>query len=122
MKKAFLTAAIILGGLSSFATSAMSIDPGHEIVRGIDDDKKADYKEIKASELPKAVADALAADFNRATLDKAYVNSKQEYKLVISVQEVTSAVHTDLVYADRYGNWIIRGKNSTLITSTTGSK
>lgn len=113
MKKVFLTAAIILGGISANATSVMAVSQANEIVIEVEK-----YKEIKTSELPKAVTDALAADYNTATVEKAYVNSKQEYKLRIAIQEVTSAVHTDMVYADKYGNWIVKGKGATLISST----
>ena len=102
MKKAFLTIAMILGGLSTFANRGAVIKQANEILIGID----GQYKRIKISELPKAVINALAADFNSATIEKAYVNQKQEYKLQISVQEVTSAVHTEKVYADKKGNWI----------------
>ena len=91
MKKAFLTIAMILGGLSTFANRGAVIKQANEILIGID----GQYKRIKISELPKAVINALAADFNSATIEKAYVNQKQEYKLQISVQEVTSAVHTE---------------------------
>lgn len=118
MKKVFLTAAIILlGGFSTYTSSAQTLIQAAENVIDLEE-----YKEIRISELPKAVTDALDADYNRATLEKAYVNSKQEYKLRIAVQEVTSAVHTNMVYADKYGTWIVKGKANTLISSTINSK
>ena len=97
MKKVILTAAIVLGGLSTYATSAFPINKTDEIVVAVQDD----YKEIKTTALPKAVKDALAADFKTATLDKAYVNHKQEYKLEITVDGAASTV-----YADKDGHWI----------------
>lgn len=106
MKKIFLTVAIVLGGLSSYATSASVINPTEKTVVELE----RQYKQIKTSELPDAVLEALASDFNRATLSKAYINAKEEYKLVINVQEVTSAVHTEKVYVDKFGNWIIKNK------------
>ena len=97
MKKVVLTAAIILGGLTTFATSAFAISQKDEIIMTVQDD----YKEIKTDSIPQAVKDALAADFQTATLNKAYVNHKQEYKLEITVDGAAS-----IVYADKDGNWI----------------
>ena len=97
MKKVVLTAAIILGGLTTFATSAFAISQTDEIIMIVQDD----YKEIKTDSIPQAVKDALAADFQTATLNKAYVNHKQEYKLEITVDGAAS-----IVYADKDGNWI----------------
>lgn len=97
MKKVVLTVAIVLGGLSTYATSAfpMNATPKIEIVA------QEEFKEIEAEALPQAVKDALAEDFQTATLDKAYVNDKQEYKLNITVDGAASTV-----YADKDGNWI----------------
>ncbi|MEO9076719.1 MAG: hypothetical protein ABI263_05425 [Gelidibacter sp.] len=97
MKKVVLTVAIVLGGLSTYATSAfpMNTTDKIEIVA------QEEFKEIKAETLPQAVKDALATDFQTATLDKAYVNDKQEYKLEITLDGAASTV-----YADKDGNWI----------------
>ncbi len=97
MKKVILTAAIVLGGLSTFASSAFAINQTDEIMVAVQDD----YKEIDTTAIPQAVKDALAADFQTATLDKAHVNHKQEYKLEITVDGAASTV-----YADKDGNWI----------------
>ena len=97
MKKAILSAAIVLGGLSSFAAPAIVTTQIDELVMTTQEE----YKEIKAEELPQAVKDALAADFQTATLDKAYVNAKLEYKLELTVDGAASTV-----YADKDGNWI----------------
>ncbi len=97
MKKVVLTAAIVLGGLTTFATSAFAISQTDEIIMTVQDD----YKEIKTDSIPQAVKDALAADFQTATLNKAFVNHKQEYKLEITVDGAAS-----IVYADKDGNWI----------------
>jgi|SRR5690554_6049806 len=99
MKKIVLTVAIVLGGLSTYATSgfAMNPSPQFELVA------QEEYKEIKAESLPQAVKDALAKDYPTATLKKAFVNEKQEleYKLEITVGEEELTV-----YADKDGNWI----------------
>jgi predicted methyltransferase len=97
MKKVVLTAAIILGGLSTYGTQAQSTNPAEANVIAVQEE----FKEVKTEELPQAVKDAFAADFQTATLDKAYVNAKQEYKLVITVDGAASTV-----YADKDGNWI----------------
>lgn len=96
MKKVVLTA-IVLGGLSTFATSAMTLIQTDEVIMTAQEE----FKEIKTEELPQTVKDALAADFQTATLDKAYVSAKQEYKLEITVDGAASTV-----YADKDGNWI----------------
>ncbi|TXE08578.1 hypothetical protein ES711_08735 [Gelidibacter salicanalis] len=97
MKKVILSVAIVLGGLSSFATPAFT-KPQTDAVVMI---AQKEYKEIKAEDLPQAVKDALAADFQTATLDKAYVNEKLEYKLELTIEETATTV-----YADKDGNWI----------------
>lgn len=97
MKKIVLTVAILVGGLSTYATSVFPMNPINktEIVA------QEEFKEIKAEKLPQAVKDALAKDFQTATLNKAYVNDKQEYKLEITLDGAASTV-----YADKEGNWI----------------
>ncbi|MEO5788910.1 MAG: hypothetical protein ACOH2D_15845 [Gelidibacter sp.] len=97
MKKVVLSVAIVLGGLSTYATSAFAMNTTDAIMITINQE----YKEIKVDALPQAVRDALAADFPTATLDKAYVNDAQEYKLDITVDGAKSSV-----YADKDGNWI----------------
>ena len=97
MKKVFLTAAIILGGLSSYAVTSVTAVQNDAIVVQL----QQEFKEIKVEELPQAVKDALARDFQTATLNKAYVNDEQEYKLDITVDGAASTL-----YADEDGNWI----------------
>lgn len=97
MKKIVLTVAIALGGLATYATSAFPIDGNIKMEIVAQDE----FEEINPESLPQAVKDAFAADFQTATLDKAYVNDKQEYKLEITVDGAASTV-----YADEDGNWI----------------
>ena len=97
MKKVILTAAIVLGGLSTYAMASPALNQTDEIVINVQDE----FKEIKASELPQAVKDALAADFPTANLGKAYVNAEQENKLDLIIDETATTV-----YADKDGNWI----------------
>lgn len=97
MKKLILASALVLGGLTTFATATVLPQNtiNNEII--VEDN----FKEIKISELPAAVSDALKKDFPTAALNKAYVNDKAEYKLKITVEGAES-----VVYADKDGNWI----------------
>lgn len=61
-----------------------------------------DYKEVKTSEVPKAVQDAVATDFDGATISKAYVNAKGEYKIELA----TADAKRTTVYATANGEWI----------------
>lgn len=61
-----------------------------------------DYKEVKVSEVPQTVQDALTKDFNGATISKAYVNAQGEYKLDLATADKKAAT----VYADAKGQWI----------------
>ena len=97
MKKVILSAAIILGGVSTYATPSTAIHQLDGVVTGVQEE----FKAIEIEELPQAVKDALAADFMNATLNKAYVNAEQEYKLEITVDGAAG-----IVYADMDGNWI----------------
>ena len=97
MKKVVLTVAIVLGGLSTYATSAFAMNTSDVKMINI----QQEYKQIENDSLPQAVKDALAADFSTATLDKAYVNEAEEYKLEIIVDGTNSTL-----YADKEGNWI----------------
>src|SRR5690606_21038498 len=61
-----------------------------------------DFKEVKASEVPQTVKDAVAKDFSGATISKAYVNANGEYKLDLATADKKAAT----VYANAKGEWI----------------
>ena len=61
-----------------------------------------DYKEVKVSEVPQTVQDAVATDFGGSTISKAYVNAKGEYKLNLATADKKAAT----VYANAKGEWI----------------
>ncbi|QIE59980.1 hypothetical protein G5B37_10520 [Rasiella rasia] len=67
---------------------------------------KESFKEIKASELPTAVLKAVAADFEGATVEKAYVNDKKEFKLVLQTISSDKKLATKTVFASKDGTWI----------------
>jgi hypothetical protein len=96
MKNLFLSAAIVLGGLTSFAsTSPIS----NTIVKTIS--VQDEYTEIKVVELPTAVSDALKKAYPDAVLTKAYKNAKSEYKLEVAVGDKVGSL-----YANADGSWI----------------
>lgn len=96
MKNLFLSAAIVLGGLTSFASTSPITNT---IVKTIS--VQDEYTEIKVVEVPVAVTDALKKAYPDAVLTKAYKNAKNEYKL-----EVTVADKVGALYANADGTWI----------------
>jgi hypothetical protein len=96
MKNLFLSAAIILGGLTSFAsTSPIS----NTIVKAIS--IQDEYTEIKVAEVPAAVTDALKKAYPDAVLSKAYKNAASQYKLEVTVGDKVGAL-----YANADGSWV----------------
>ncbi|KQX15050.1 hypothetical protein [Flavobacterium sp. Root420] len=96
MKNLFLSAAIVLGGLTSFAsTSPIS----NTIVKTIS--IQDEYTEIKLEEVPVAVTDALKKAYPDAVLSKAYKNAKSEYKLDVTVGDKVGSL-----YANADGSWV----------------
>lgn len=132
MKKLILSAAIVLGGLTAATAqtdkevTAMSeqpqtaveaqvesrIDAAQDVESVIVEEKVAtevnaaklvqDYKEVKSSELPQTIQDAVAEDFDGATISKAYVNAKGNYKIELATADAKQAT----VYANAKGEWI----------------
>jgi hypothetical protein len=89
MKKAILSAVILLGGMSMQARSTSTIVGS--LVASIQ--TQDEYKEINA--VPVAVKKALDEAYPGVELEKAYVNEKKEYKIEIIVRKVKSIVYTD---------------------------
>jgi len=61
-----------------------------------------DFSEIASEELPEAVTAAVAKNYPTATINKAYVNEANQFKLEVSLEDGT----TGTLYADEEGNWI----------------
>ncbi|PWL40175.1 hypothetical protein DKG77_04955 [Flagellimonas aquimarina] len=61
-----------------------------------------DFEEISVSDLPEAIAAAVAKDYPTATVNKAYKNESNQFKLELSLEDGTSGT----LYADSEGNWI----------------
>ena len=96
MKNLFLSAAIVLGSLSSFAST---VPMTNSIIKTIS--IQDEYTEIKLEEVPTAVTDALKKAYPTGVLSKAYKNAKSEYKLEVTVGDKVGAL-----YANADGTWI----------------
>ncbi|KRD11697.1 hypothetical protein ASE21_08335 [Flavobacterium sp. Root901] len=96
MKNLFLSAAIVLGGLTSFASTSPITNSIVKVVTIADD-----YVEIKLEELPAPITEALKKAYPDAVITKAYKNEKSEYKLDVTVGEKVGNL-----FANADGTWI----------------
>lgn len=96
MKNLFLSAAIVLGSLTSFASTSPVTNT---IVKSVS--IQEEYTEIKIEEVPAAVTESLKKAYPDGVLSKAYKNEKGEYKLEVTVGEKVGAL-----YANADGSWI----------------
>ena len=96
MKNLFLSAAIILGSLTSFASTTPISDVSVKTI-SIQDE----YTEIKLEEVPAPITEALKKAYPDAVLTKAYKNAKSEYKLDVTVGEKVGSL-----FANADGTWI----------------
>lgn len=96
MKKLILSAIIVLGSLSIYASNETTPEQVKAVVAA-----QAEYTEISADTVPAAVKTALQTAYPGAKLVKAFVNDKKEYKLEISVGDQKATVFSDV-----NGNWL----------------
>ncbi|MGY5353419.1 hypothetical protein [Wenyingzhuangia sp. IMCC45467] len=96
MKKIILSIAILASGISTYAMYN-NVAPATVVSVVVNEE----FTEIAVDKLPEAITNAVKKDFAGATLDKAYVNTKGQYKLELSADGATSTV-----YADKEGNWL----------------
>tara|TARA_R100000306_G_scaffold14034_1_gene16737 strand:- start:18037 stop:18366 length:330 start_codon:yes stop_codon:yes gene_type:complete len=106
MKKLIFTAVLALGSLTAInaqdkAIAQVSTDEA-TVSAEAPTVAVQDYKEIKATELPKPVLEAVAKEFEGATVSKAYKNEKGEYKIVLATADKAEQT----VYANSKGEWI----------------
>ncbi|MFB9052415.1 hypothetical protein ACFFVB_04920 [Formosa undariae] len=99
MRNIFLTlafTALVFSNISFYAASPvhLTFEDGAFVLQ-------EEFKEIKVTELPSAVQEAVTVDFPKATILKAYMNEVNEYKLDLSM---SGTIET--VYADATGKWI----------------
>jgi len=99
MKNTIVALAIALGTLTvTYAQSSSSETPTKAQYASVQDG----YKEVKVSELPQAVKDAVAKDLEDMIVSKAYSNGKGEFKLVVTTPDKLSKT----LYANSKGEWI----------------
>ena len=96
MKKLFLSAAIVLGSLTSFASTSPIINTNVKVI-SIEDE----YTEIKLEELPAAITESLKKAYPEAVITKAYKNEKAQYKLDVTVGDKVGNL-----FANADGTWI----------------
>ena len=96
MKNLFLSAAIVLGGLTTFA-STTPITSSIVKVTSVADE----YTEIKLEELPAPIVESLKKAYPDAVITKAYKNEKAQYKLDVTVGDKVGNL-----FANADGTWI----------------
>ena len=96
MKNLFLSAAIVLGSLTSFASTSPVTNTIVKVI-SIEDE----YTEIKLEELPAPITEALKKAYPDAVITKAYKKEKSEYKLDVTVGEKVGNL-----FANADGTWI----------------
>ena len=113
MKKVILAIALVVGGLTTYAqetetdkedmnaTSVETEATVEEEAAATAQDQDT-YQEIAVEELPEAVSAAVEKSYPTASIDKAYINDEQQYKLQVSLNDGTVGT----LFADAEGNWI----------------
>ena len=96
MKNLFLSAAIVLGGLTSFASTSPITNSIVKVISVADE-----YVEIKLEELPAPITESLKKAYPDAVITKAYKNEKSEYKLDVTVGDKVGNL-----FANADGTWI----------------
>lgn len=104
MKKLILSAALVLGSLTTFAQeSATTSNTVTETAKQETTTAVAQeaYTEVTLDQVPEAVKTALTKAYPTAKLDKAFINEAKEYKLEITLDEKKGNL-----FADANGKWI----------------
>jgi len=96
MKNLFLSAAIVLGSLTSFATTTPIKNSVENIILLQDE-----YTEIKLEEVPAAITTALKKAYPDAVLTKAHKNADSQYRLDVTVGDKVGSL-----FANADGSWI----------------
>lgn len=115
MKKLIIIAAIALGTIAQAQEVVVDAKSNGTVVAAAQEgtpqliatvQPAADtFKEIKVTDVPAAVAALVAKDFKGATISKAFVNKKNEYKLELNTMQDGRAL-SKTVYANKKGEWI----------------
>ena len=99
MKKLIVVVALAFGSLTTFAQDAETSveEVATEAIAAQDE-----FSEVAVAELPEAVTAAVSKNYPTATIDKAFTNEAQQFKLEVSLEDGTAGT----LYADAEGNWI----------------
>lgn len=90
MKKLILSAAILLGSLSTFTANASVQNSSEKVIT-----VAGEFIELKITELPTAIAEALKKSHPNAVISKAYVNESKQYKLELTNGDKSETILTD---------------------------
>lgn len=107
MKKLILSAAILLGSLSTFAQSTPEEgktpekQTTTETTTQTASETQEGYTEVKLEEVPVVVTEAMKKSFPEAKLVKAYIDEKKQYKLQVEIGDKVGSL-----YIDETGKWI----------------
>lgn len=96
MKKRLAVLAIIVSSFSIYATQNVGMENGRDYLN-----MQSEYTEISLASIPKSVKVALVKAYPGATIVKAFINNKKEYRIEISVEGQNATVDTDAE-----GNWL----------------
>ncbi|MBT2162733.1 MULTISPECIES: hypothetical protein [Zobellia] len=103
MKKIFITAIFAIGSLSAFAQEEVTVIETTEATEATEVvATQDDFSEVSSEELPEAVTAAVSKNYPTASIDKAYTNEANQFKLEVSLEDGTAGT----LYADENGNWI----------------
>ncbi|MCW2121172.1 hypothetical protein [Flavobacterium sp. 7A] len=98
MKKLILSAAIILGSLTTMSAQDQNTNPTEAATEAT---TTTGYSEIKLEQVPAAVIESLMKLHPEAIISKAFANEKNEYKL-----NIKSGNTEETLFADANGQWI----------------
>ena len=96
MKKVILSIAILASGVATYAMVS-PVMPTTSINIVMNDE----FTEVAVDKLPETVTSAVKKAYATATIDKAYVNTSEQYKLELTVDNTAKTV-----YVDKEGNLI----------------
>ncbi|MRI01911.1 hypothetical protein GH721_15315 [Kriegella sp. EG-1] len=109
MKKIIFVLALSIGTMTAFAQEEVTEQATETAVEATETIDEANvvasqdsFSEIAAEELPEAVTEAVSKNYPTASIDKAFINESNQYKLEVSLEDGTAGT----LYADENGNWI----------------
>ncbi|GET45138.1 hypothetical protein [Capnocytophaga felis] len=96
MKKTLFLSVLALGSMTAFAQKS-DVNTERAAVVSVQEEE---FTEIEKDKLPVAVVEAFEKTYDGATIKKAYVNAKEEYK----IEAVDSNSEGFVTYFDKDGN------------------